>query len=57
MTDFRSLCARFYSDAHGPRFDVAVEDTAGRRSLDEYIGLPGARPKSLDALGRIRTKR
>jgi hypothetical protein len=57
VPDFRSLRARFYSDAQGPRFDVTVEDSAGRRSVDQYLGLPGARPKTRDALGRIRTRR
>jgi hypothetical protein len=55
--DFQALRVRFCSGPSGPRFVVTVEDAVGRRSVDAYVGLPGARPKIVDALGRIRTKR
>lgn len=54
---FAVLTARFYRAADGMRFDVTVEDKAGRRTVDHYLGLSGARPKSLDPLGRVRTRR
>jgi hypothetical protein len=62
ISAFRELSARFSSVAYGARFPenarfiVTVEDQQGRRSTDEYMGLPGRRPKVLDHLGRIRRK-
>jgi hypothetical protein len=53
---FRELTARYLVDAHGKRFIVTVEDQQGRRSIDEYVGMPGRRPKVLDHLGRVRRK-
>lgn len=53
---FRELSARYSADAYGARFVVTVEDQQGRRSTDEYVGIPGRRPKVLDHLGRIRRK-
>ena len=54
---FRELKARYTMDSHGPRFVVMIEDHNGRRSVDEYRGIPGRRVKELDELGRIRPRR
>lgn len=41
---FRELTTRYESHvAYGPRFTVTVEDPAGRRSTDRYLGYTGAR--------------
>jgi hypothetical protein len=55
-SDFLRLSARYSSDPFGRRFSVTVEDRHGHRSVDEYVGSPGRRPKVLDALGRVRRK-
>jgi hypothetical protein len=45
VAEFRQLTARF-SDQHPlARFTVTIEDQHGRRSTDEYRGLPGKRPR------------
>jgi hypothetical protein len=54
VSDFRRLSARFSGRPMFERFTVTVEDKGGRQSLDEYVGLPGKRPKVLDHLGRVR---
>lgn len=54
---FRELKARFSLDSHGRRFVVTVGDHEGRRSTDEYLGLPGRRVMELDGLGRVRPKK
>jgi hypothetical protein len=53
---FRELSARYSADAYGPRFVVTIEDQQGHRATDEYVGIPGRRPKVLDHLGRVRRK-
>jgi hypothetical protein len=54
-SDFHHLSARFSSlSPMFKRFTVTVEDSQGRRSTDEYEGVPGKRPKVLDHLGRVR---
>lgn len=55
-SSFRLLTARFTGQPSSERFVVTVEDQKGRRSVDEYAGRDGARPKVLDRLGRIRRK-
>jgi hypothetical protein len=50
------LTARFTSDAVSRGYTVTAEEGAGRRSVTEYQGTPGARTKTLDGLGRIRRK-
>src|SRR4051812_27486612 len=42
------------TNALSPRFAVTIEDARGRRSTTEYAGVPGRRPKVMDALGRLR---
>jgi hypothetical protein len=56
ISEFRQLTARFSSQSMGVGFTVTIEDQHGRRSTDDYIGLPGRRPKVLDQLGRVRRK-
>jgi hypothetical protein len=57
VAEFRQLTARFSGRPLACRFVVTIEDRQGRRSTDEYRGLPGRRPRVLDHLGRIRRKR
>ena len=45
-TEFAALTARFATDRrYGRHFSVTVEDQLGRRSVDEYLGLPGRKVK------------
>ena len=55
LDDFRELSARFFARPW-QGFNVTVEDLLGVRSVTEYLGNPGARPKGMDNLGRIRRK-
>jgi hypothetical protein len=55
-TIFRELTAQYTVDAYGPRFAVTVEDNEGRRAVDEYVGVPGRRIRTVDHLGRVRRK-
>jgi hypothetical protein len=57
VSSFRELTARYSVDTAGGRVLVTVEDKNGRRSTDEYIGSPLRYVKTVDNLGRIRTKR
>ncbi len=59
ISDFRRLTARYQHARRppAPEFMVEIEDAAGRTSRDRYVGSPGARPKALDELGRIRPVR
>jgi hypothetical protein len=58
VSAFRELTARYFGGRGlGSRYLVSIEDQAGRRSSDEYVGRPGRRIKVMDSLGRIRTKR
>lgn len=54
ISDFKRLVARYQ---HSREFIVEVEDSAGKVSRDRYVGVPGARPKALDPLGRVRRVR
>ena len=55
---FRELTVRYEPHGRlGAGFIVSIEDQAGRRSTDEYVGRPGARPMVVDALGRPRRAR
>lgn len=39
---FKTLKAHFGVDrVYGPHFRVTIEDTSGRQSVDQYIGIPG----------------
>lgn len=53
-SDFSELTARFSGAQRSERFRVTVADRHGKRSIDNYIGVPGTRPKILDHLGRVR---
>jgi hypothetical protein len=52
---FKRLTARYHGGS-GARFSVTVENHEGWISTDEYVGIPGRRPRTLDWLGRIRPK-
>jgi hypothetical protein len=55
---FRELTVQYFvAGIYGRRFLVTVEDQAGRRSVDEYEGIPGRRVMGVDHLGRLRRKR
>jgi len=56
LSDFRVLKARFSGRPRSEGFTVTVEDQHGHRAVDDYVGLPGRRPKVLDPLGRVRRK-
>ena len=56
LSDFRQLTVRFSDGRHGGHMIITVEDSRGRRSTTEYVGLPGKRIKILDRLGRIRRR-
>jgi hypothetical protein len=56
VSEFRELTVKYISNTLDRRFIVAIEDQQGRRSSDEYVGIPGKRPKVLDHLGRARRK-
>lgn len=44
LADIHVLKVRFGTDAvYGPHFLVTVENAAGRRSVDRYLGIPGKR--------------
>ncbi len=59
VSAFKELSARFSTDGtpHSQRVLVTVEDSNGRRSTDEYVGLPLRHIKTVDSLGRVRTNR
>jgi hypothetical protein len=42
VSDFAHLSARFSGRPRFERFTVTVEDRNGRRSTDEYVGVPGS---------------
>lgn len=43
-SDIKVLTARFGTDpVAGPHFSVTVEASDGRRSIDQYVGIPGKR--------------
>lgn len=48
VSDFQQLTARYSGrEPHFERYDVTIVDKSGRRSTDEYLGLPGKRPRGL----------
>jgi hypothetical protein len=57
VSEFRALTARYTRRPLFYAYTVTVENREGRRSTDEYRGVPGKRPRVLDHLGRIRRKR
>jgi hypothetical protein len=56
ISEIREATVRYWSDPLGRRFAVTIQDASGRRSTTEYVGVPGRRPKVMDALGRLRPK-
>jgi hypothetical protein len=57
VSSFRELTARYSVDSMGGRVRVTVEDNNGRRSTDEYVGAPLRHVRTIDSLGRVRTRR
>jgi hypothetical protein len=55
--DFRRLVARYSGSFPNLYFVVEVIDQGGKASRDRYVGNPGTRPKTVDALGRVRRTR
>ena len=52
---FQELTARYSVGAGGGRHIlVTIADQRGRRSVDEYVGIPAGRIRTLDHLGRVR---
>jgi len=46
LEEISELEAKFGVDpVYGPHFTVTVENTSGRRSSDQYIGVPGKRSR------------
>ncbi|QKD16232.1 hypothetical protein [Mesorhizobium sp. NZP2077] len=56
LSDFRQLTARFSDGRRGKHMIITVEDSRGRQSTTEYVGMPGRRIKVIDSLGRVRTR-
>jgi hypothetical protein len=54
-SSFQVLSVKY--DALSMHVYITVEDTKGRQSIDEYEGMPLKHLKTIDSLGRIRTKR
>jgi hypothetical protein len=57
VTDFEKLSARFLGEGHRAEFVVTVTDRNGKSTGRRYVGNPGARPITLDPLGRRRRVR
>jgi hypothetical protein len=51
---FQELTARYSLGPRGRHLLVTVVDQRGRRSIDEYAGMPATRVRALDHLGRVR---
>lgn len=54
VTDFAQLSAKYLGEGHRREFVVTVTDCNGKNSVRRYVGNPGARPITLDPLGRRR---
>jgi hypothetical protein len=47
VTEFKTLTARYGVDrVYGGHFTVSIESKAGRRSSEQYVGMPGRRLRS-----------
>jgi hypothetical protein len=58
VSDFERLTTRYSSrTAMDCEFTVEVIDRLGKRSRSRYIGVPGARARTVDELGRVRRQR
>ena len=53
-TAFRQLHARYFGSGLSATFAVTIEDVHGRAATDTYVGIPGARPRGVDRLRRVR---
>jgi hypothetical protein len=54
---FRELTARYSVDKRVKRFVVTTADHHGRLQVDEYMGMPGKRVRTLKRLGRVPSKK
>ena len=54
-SEFKTLQVRYGSDAvYGPHFTVTVEGKTGKRSIEQYVGIPGRRlRRRRDASARV----
>ena len=57
VSSFRMLTAHYFAGRTGTRVVVAIEDTDGHRSVDEFVSAPLRHIKTVDGLGRVRTLR
>jgi hypothetical protein len=57
VSQFRTLTAFYSADSRDRRVVVTIEDSEGRRSVDEYVGDPLRPIKTVDSAGRVRTLR
>jgi len=57
VSSFKKLTARYSDDSFGRQVIVVVKDKDGCHSTDKYVGSPLKYVKTLDSLGRVRTKR
>jgi hypothetical protein len=57
VANFRTLTARYSTAGLQKMVVVTIEDSNGRRSADEYAGVPLRHPKTVDTAGRVRTLR
>ena len=53
---FQELTARYSVGAGRRHILVTIADQRGHRSVDEYVGIPAGRIRTLDHLGRVRRK-
>jgi len=53
----RQLSAEFHASGLIRLVSVTVEDDKGRRSVDDYAGVPLKRIRVLDSLGRVRRQK
>lgn len=57
VRSFRTLTARYSTTRLQQTVVVRIEDSEGRCSADEYVGVPLRRIKTVDIAGRVRTLR
>ena len=56
VSSFREMKARYSLGIDGRRMTVSIADTEGHRSETEYSGCSSKRVKTVDPLGRVRSK-
>jgi hypothetical protein len=53
---FARFLARFWNDAGVPRCDITIESAGGRRHVGRFYGVPLRRLRTMDRVGRVRTR-